>query len=130
MYEKIKDEVRKLMNCRDSRLVDGSYFDFEHLLHFIESLEKEQPEEPKIKGWVARDGEPKFGKLLLFGAKPIRGAKRDNTELNWVLSKNIPANFNVWALPNEMFSELKWEDEPIEVELSIILIKNEEKNTK
>ena len=41
MIEKIKAEVRRLMNNRDSRLVDGSYYDFEHLLSFIESLEKE-----------------------------------------------------------------------------------------
>ena len=41
MYEEIKAEVKRLMNNRDSRLVDGSYFDFEHLLHFIEQLEKD-----------------------------------------------------------------------------------------
>ena len=44
MIEKIKTEIERLMNARDSRLVDGSYFDFKNLLSFIESLEKEQPQ--------------------------------------------------------------------------------------
>lgn len=42
MIDKIKAEIKRLMRYRDSRLVDGSYFDFEKLLSFIESLEKEQ----------------------------------------------------------------------------------------
>jgi len=64
---------------------------------------------PKIKGWVARF---KNGHLWLFSKKPQR----------------ICIHFDRWywgngdaekQLPNDMFPDLKWEDEPIEVELLI-----------
>lgn len=55
--------------------------------------------------WVARD---KNGTLKLFDSMPKRG------ELcgEW---------FNAWCfkLNNDLFPDLKWEDEPIEVELKI-----------
>ncbi|MBR3647102.1 MAG: hypothetical protein IKN59_01760 [Paludibacteraceae bacterium] len=64
--------------------------------------------EYKIEGWVARDGEMIGDTDLYFGTRrPERG-------------------YGVWLglgnyleLPKEMFSTLKWEDEPIKVELTI-----------
>lgn len=58
--------------------------------------------------WVARD---KSGCLHLFSNKPVR---------------HLIGDFEYWrreepystiSLPNSLYPELKWEDEPIEVEL-------------
>lgn len=59
---------------------------------------------PKIKGWVARDSD---GRLDFFLSKPLRG------EASWVMPQN-PIALNGADFPN-----LRWEDEPIEVELLI-----------
>ena len=73
---------------------------------FTKMIEKEQPEEPKIKGWVARD---KDGTLVFYGQKP------DREIVNWDDSgtdEHVCINQN-------MFPDLKWEDEPIKVGLTI-----------
>ena len=70
----------------------------------------------KVKGWVARnEGDDQ----LLFGDKPKRGNRRDHTEDYWILSNKVPVDYNVWSLPSEMFPDIKWEDEPVEVEITI-----------
>lgn len=73
----------------------------------IESLKKEQS--PKIKGWMARDED---GALYVFASKPQR-AKGIYKEDIW---DNGDAAL---PLPKSIFLDLKWEDEPIEVELTI-----------
>ena len=68
---------------------------------------------PKVKAWVARD---KFqDKLVLFNEKPYRP---DDGQLGiWKLEGG-----GVISLPmsRDFFPELKWEDEPIEVEIHIV----------
>lgn len=63
-----------------------------------------------LKGWVARDSreDPVFGLgLILHSRKPTREGDA------W-------SNNTIWMhLPWEMFPELKWEDEPMEVEIKI-----------
>ena len=68
---------------------------------------------PKVKAWVARD---KFqDKLVLFNDKPYRP---EEGQLGiWKLDKG-----GVISLPmsRDFFPELKWEDEPVEVEIHIV----------
>ena len=75
---------------------------------YIESLEQELV--PKIKGWVARDGvEDAFNGcgLILHYSKPWRAGGEWS---NCTIAMHLPWN---------MFQDLKWVDEPIEVELTI-----------
>lgn len=82
---------------------------------FIDTI-PEQPSLPTINGWVARDeysGDE--GNLYIGMRRPRR-------------IDNAAPGFGMWcdygefmALPSEMFPDLKWEDEPIEVELTIRL---------
>lgn len=74
-------------------------------------LEKQSEKKPEVKhiGWVARDSEhnPYLGLgLVLFKEKPIRSGDC------WtgVIDSQLP-----W----ESFPDLKWEDEPVEVEITI-----------
>ena len=60
---------------------------------------------PKIKGWVARD---KDGILVFFLSMP----HRDGTM--WIGSRK-----NEIVIDRKSFPDLKWKDEPIEVELII-----------
>jgi hypothetical protein len=71
---------------------------------YIEALE-EISSLPTIKGWVARDED---GLLALYEERPIRRNRE------WMSSMNF------FTLDHELFPDLKWEDEPIEVELPII----------
>ena len=88
-----------------------------HAAVLYDDMEKErqrrQEEEPTIKGWVARDScEDAFNGcgLILHHSKPWRtGAEWSNRTI-------------AMHLPWGMFPDLKWEDEPIEVELTIIRI--------
>lgn len=72
-------------------------------------VQKEQKPETKLTGWVARDSEhnPYFGLgLVLFMGKPIRSSDC----WNGAIASHLP-----WRL----FPDLKWEDEPMEVEITI-----------
>ena len=60
---------------------------------------------PKIKGWVARDDD--LNHIHLFHNKPLRS--------KWTWACGYPA----LQLPDSFMPELKWEDEPVEVELII-----------
>lgn len=73
---------------------------------YIKAL-KEIESLPKIKVWVARDLGNEI-ELNLFTEKPTRG------EFNWFVS-----NGDIIKLNRNIFPELKWESEPIEVELII-----------
>lgn len=66
--------------------------------------EKGKSEILTIKGWVARD---KDGSIELFLEKPYRG------ETVWYPQPATEHNY----LSNDSFQDLRWEDEPIEVEL-------------
>lgn len=70
-------------------------------------------EEVTIEGWVARD---KRGYIFLSYGKPRRTT---NSSCNfWVRREG-----ETYELPNTLFPSLRWEDEPIEVELPIIIKK-------
>lgn len=62
---------------------------------------------PTIKGWVARD---KCGELYFFKERPTR------SEYVW----SCPVHSCRPIRDKKVFPDLKWEDEPIEVELPII----------
>ena len=64
---------------------------------------------PTIKGWVARD---KDGALIIYDSVPQR---IEDMEI-W----NNETSVYCASLPKDMLPTLRWEDEPIEVELPII----------
>lgn len=66
-------------------------------------------EEIKIKGWIARD---KSGDIHFFNVKPYR----EYPVLWWQTNVDID---DMFYLPPESFPEVKWEDEPVEVEIAI-----------
>lgn len=67
----------------------------------------------KINGYIARDAF--LGELCLYSDKPYRNS--DGLGI-WKMSKGC--NFH---LPKEMFPDLKWEDEPMMVEVTFTTIK-------
>ena len=70
---------------------------------------EEQKPEAKLTGWVARDREfnPYYGTgLILFREKPQKSYDCWNGDI-------------VTQLPWELFPDLKWVDEPVEVEITI-----------
>lgn len=74
-------------------------------------------EEIKIRGWVARDED---GGLHLFVEVPKRYRRRGVFEVNpGVWSLNEWHGTHTLCLDRKSFSDLKWEDEPREVELVI-----------
>lgn len=73
----------------------------------FETAYKEISALPTIKGWVARD---KNGQMWLYGQMPWRNVS--------VWTTNNGRNFI--RIDPTLFPDLRWEDEPIEVELPII----------
>ena len=67
---------------------------------------------PKIHGWVARDGLERVNELCVYNEKPIRPSE-DSLAI-WRTTGG-----GVLRLPKEMFPEIIWESEPVEVELLI-----------
>ena len=61
---------------------------------------------PAIKGWVARD---ENGQLWLYGQRPFRN------ETVWTTSNGR----YFLRIDNTLFHSLRWEDEPIEVEIIV-----------
>ena len=66
--------------------------------------------------WVARD---KDGQLTLYSDKPHRCMEVGWNNESWdIVSVDNPFT-DMMVLNSNMFSDLTWEDEPIEVELVI-----------
>lgn len=63
-------------------------------------------EDTVICGWVARDNN---GKLYIYSDKP----ERYNKGLRWVMG------YAFLPLSSDLFPDLTWEDDPIEVEIII-----------
>lgn len=107
--ELIRQEINRLQEaqldkCRNfsSGYNEGIFAGLSMLERFIDSLQQEQP---VLHGWVAREDK---GRLLLFGEKPLR-----NGNYGWKSSSFcIELNSNIYP-------DLMWIDDPIEVELSI-----------
>ena len=131
--EQIKAEIERLKkdNGKDGRPSNITETLCSHLLFFIESLEKESKDNkteaymkgfcdgveaereaadvgPKIKGWVARDED---GQISLHFIKPSR-TRTSTRYCRWF-------SMNAQAITRKSFPNLKWEDEPIEIELTI-----------
>ena len=67
----------------------------------------------KVHFYVARD---KDGELWLYIGKPFRGDERFFGKINIPLSQN---KFNYLGLNKDDYTNLKWEDEPVEVFLNL-----------
>lgn len=78
---------------------------YKKALNDIESL-------PKMKGWVARE---KDGTLSFFSNKPKRFLENNDFCDGWFCEEGCETAINF----NCDIPELKWESEPIEVELLI-----------
>ena len=99
-----------------SELYEGKKIAYNSILGFVRSLRAELAAQAQpapadtFKGWVARDG---HGSLVFSNEKPSRlewcGWKL------WKVSRGTPAV----VLPNSIYSALRWEDEPIEVEIIV-----------
>lgn len=75
--------------------------------------------EATISGWVARDSERASNSLNFHRNEVVRGKFYwENKEANRPIGETL-------ILPNDMFSTLTWQDEPIEVEITIKPKKNE-----
>lgn len=121
--EKIKAEIERRIydwqallntgNALNPQSVKEVIREDEDILLLIDWLEKDP--EPKIKGWVARN-QPNVSPSLVFSyEKPTRqdngyGDKFWHTPTTWAEEISISP---------KLFPDLKWEDEPIEVELII-----------
>ena len=88
-----------LQKCEEAEIYEQGYNDA------VEELKKTKKTtmENKYKLWVARD---KNGFLFAYGGKPTR-CDNQKEWIGWFLS----------SMKNSFFPELKWEDEPIEIEL-------------
>ena len=90
-----------LKKCKEAEIYEQGYND---AVDELKKLKKTTMEN-KYKLWVARD---KRGELFLYKTKPI-----------------LDCDFGIWfsdldcmgTISKNLFPELKWEDEPIEVEL-------------
>lgn len=82
-----------------------------------------------VNGFVVRNA---TGKLFLFSYKPTRRPEslmtdeelkeQGKSRVHYPRQWNYPSNglsFNELWFPKDVFSEVKWEDEPVEVELTI-----------
>lgn len=112
-----RDEALKILR-KDSLSNLMEYYSSEELQDAIDTIVS-QPSIPTIKGWIARDDS---GRLGLYDQKPTR-----KTELgafsgiahSWVIGDTWIGRFSLDRIVKTPFPELKWEDEPIEVELQI-----------
>lgn len=69
---------------------------------------------PKIKGWIARD---ENGDLYAFVKKPERSLGEFELK-DKTLWEDFTGNGSI-RLPKELFPDITWESDPIEVELTI-----------
>ena len=69
----------------------------------------------KIKGWVAVDSDAMNNRRVsFFPQKPVRDLLTQYKY--WAATR---PNYEVIQLNSDAFPDIKWEDEPIEVELTI-----------
>lgn len=66
--------------------------------------------------WIARDSN---GKLFLHKTKPVCVYRRETGYWHWQ-SPDITNDDIVCEVFDDIFPDLKWKDEPIEVELVIV----------
>lgn len=87
------------------------------------NLKTQEPIEslPKIKGWVARDKKwfDEENRLTFFFTKPERHTSILAVSEGWWNAKSDEHCSEGFRIDKNLFPELTWEDEPIEVELII-----------
>ena len=112
---RLREIPKKETDKRLRAVYGGVEFELMGILEFIDSLpednpsedlEKEQPQEPKTKGWVARWKDST--KIFVFDEKPFRLGNEWHSETERKI-----------RIPQYSFPDLTWDDEPIEVELEI-----------
>ena len=84
------------------------------LVRLKHKKENSMTKEEKLKAWVARD--KFFGDLSIYTV-----AKPERKRSFWSNAGNKGASH--MFIDKELFAELRWEDEPIEVELIIRRVK-------
>ena len=126
--EQFKAEIEsELSLCeRGDAYNEGRWAELNHMKMFIESMELEEAHQeklrflaethaPKIKGWVARDKGAKS--CCFYFNKPIRHT------ISWMDEIGETGVYNDdYVFLSDLhldIEDLKWEDEPIEVELEI-----------
>ena len=77
----------------------------------IAAMGKDDETSNKVHFYVARD---RNGELLLYMSKPFRGIDRFHPHLNGCIITNEDDFFN-FGLNKDDYSNLKWEDKPVEV---------------
>ena len=121
--ESLKKEQEKELNTIKNEWWNKGYLKGREQAHIPakelglpSSLDKNTP---KIKGWVVRD---KSGTLFLHKRKPKRMRSywdsEDEFEINDSIMLENTFRFATYHEP-EVMPDLKWEDEPIEVELAV-----------
>ena len=100
----IKDSTKSLEKKQDVAIIHKPNMT---LSEMVESIDGKSA--PKIKGWIVRDS---FG-LEFYRKKPYRVIGEIS---HW--TDELGPN-SEWFLDESLFPELKWEDDPIEVELKI-----------
>lgn len=103
--DKILAEIQRLKKeLKDYSATEA----LDYIESYVNLIAREQPQEPTIKGWVARDKGAKS--CCFYFNKPAR-----NT-LSWMDYDDDYVFLSDLHLDVE---DLKWEDEPVEVELII-----------
>ena len=85
-------------------------FCYEYRIKLIKTKPKN-----KVPFYIARD---KNSELLLYMSKPFRGIDRFHPHLNGCIITSED-DFSNFGLNKDNFDNLKWEDDPIEVFISI-----------
>ena len=70
--------------------------------------------EKVINGWIAKDGD-ELERVCFFNTKPIRG--KDIFHNKQWMCQEVGWYF---ALPKHLFKEMKWEEEPHKVSITIM----------
>ena len=113
--EQIKTEIWRLIKVNKSLkprdFTQGIAVGYADVLSFIESLEKEELQDIKIKGWVARD---KDDSLWFHYSKPHL---ENEIEKTWWGSSDD--SFEIYDFNHSGFEDVTFDDGPIEVELTI-----------
>lgn len=115
--EKIRQEIERLkqmgsigLNEYDAGFENGRGELCDELLAFIDSLPEDDL--PKTKGWVARN---KDESLVFCYHKPHR--ENSITQEWW---GSCDADFRIYDdTIDEQFKDIKWEDEPVRVEIAV-----------
>jgi hypothetical protein len=127
--EEINKKIAELLHSR-LNLINGELLSSEELQKEVEGAAKEITDKifeqisslPTIKSWVARNADVEGGQINLFSSKPRRKEENADHYINWVwLSSDFRGRI---SLPDTLFPDLRWKDEPKPVRVIIEEIKS------